>query len=277
VRERLLFRRLVQGQVELPSWSVQSEFAEWIITLERARKSADERLKAAKRLPAAYLRVAFDYPKAQRWARRTLGHILSLRKEVVHPGDGPAGSAVFVGLEHIEPGTGRRTGGVEVDVSRLTGRKPRFRKGDIVYGYLRPYLNKVWVADLEGLCSVDQYVYVVDGTVAEPDFVAWFMRSPVYLARAPVALAPGQLPRIRTGEVASVEIELPPLAEQRRIVAMLNEQMAVVERMRKGIEGEREGINALARALLHGTSAASGAGPASKIGMIFYGPTGSMD
>ena len=40
----------------------------------------------------------------------------------------------------------------------VKGRKFRFRPGDVVYGYLRPYQNKVWVADRHGLCSVDQYV-----------------------------------------------------------------------------------------------------------------------
>ena len=37
-------------------------------------------------------------------------------------------------------------------MSKLTGRKPKFYKGDIVYGYLRPYLNKVWIAEFDGLC-----------------------------------------------------------------------------------------------------------------------------
>ncbi len=91
----------------------------------------------------------------------SLGHLLQLRKEVVHPRDKPEGTAVFVGLEHIEPATGRRIGSVEIEKSQLTGRKPAFRKGDIVYGYLRPYLNKVWIAEFDGLCSVDQYVYLV--------------------------------------------------------------------------------------------------------------------
>src|SRR2546426_3651019 len=42
----------------------------------------------------------------------------------------------------LESGSGRRTGSLEIDLASLTGRKPRFYTGDIVYGYLRPYLNK---------------------------------------------------------------------------------------------------------------------------------------
>jgi len=161
-----------------------------------------------------------------------LGDILQLRKDVVHPRDKPSGGATFVGLEHIEPHTGRRSGSVSLELSALTGRKPRFYKGDIVYGYLRPYLNKVWVAEFDGLCSVDQYVYTVRPDLASADYVAWFMRSPQYLRRAPISTTPGQLPRIRTEEVASVKIELPPLEEQRRFATRVDEQIGAVERAR---------------------------------------------
>jgi type I restriction enzyme S subunit len=136
-----------------------------------------------------------------------LGDLLHLRKEVIHPRNNPTGHAIFVGLEHIESHSGRRIGSLELDLAELTRRKPGYRRGDIVYGYLRPYLNKVWVAEFDGLCSVDQYVYEVDESRADTDYIAWFMRSPAYLGRAPIKQTPGQLPRIRTEEVSSVPIE----------------------------------------------------------------------
>src|SRR5437899_933608 len=74
-------------------------------------------------------------PAGWRWAR--LGDVLRLRKDVLHPTRQLHGRAAFVGLEHIEPGTGRRTGSLDLDLSTLTGRKPQFSAGDIVYGYLR--------------------------------------------------------------------------------------------------------------------------------------------
>jgi type I restriction enzyme S subunit len=135
-------------------------------------------------------------------------------------------------------------------MASLKGRKPRFYREDIVYGYLRPYLNKVWLAEFDGLCSVDQYVYSVDQTKANPEFIAWFMRSPTYLTRAPIDSTPGQLPRIRTEEVASVEIHLPPLAEQQQAVAMLTKQMVAAERARKAVEAELAAIEALPGAIL---------------------------
>ena len=157
---------------------------------------------------------------------------------------------MFVGLEHLESGTGQRTGSLDIDLESLTGRKPKFYKGDIVYGYLRPYLNKVWVAEFDGLCSVDQYVYEVDGSVADAEFVAWFIRSPLYLTRAPVQSGPGQLPRIRTEEAAAVELEFPDLGRQRRLVSAIREEMSAVERARAAAETQLEAAKALAAANL---------------------------
>jgi type I restriction enzyme S subunit len=161
-------------------------------------------------------------------------------------------------LEHIESNTGVRIGSVDVEMSELTGRKPRFYKGDIVYGYLRPYLNKVWIAEFDGLCSVDQYTYKVDDKRADTSFVAWFMRSPVYLERAPINTTPGQLPRIRTEEVASVEINLPPLEEQIRISLQISEKLDAAKNIVDTLESQLAEINRLPASLLREAFAGQG-------------------
>jgi type I restriction enzyme S subunit len=104
---------------------------------------------------------------------------------------------------------------------------------------------------------VDQYVYRVDPGAADTEFIAWFMRSPVYLDRAPIETTPGQLPRIRLEEVASVAIELPPLDEQRQIVAALDHQFEIMERARSAAEAQLDAAEAL---------------PASSLRLIFQAP-----
>jgi len=225
---------------------------EQMAAVEKARAAAEPRLEAAKGLLAAYLRATFDSQEIRRWPSESLGNVLQLRKEIVHPRDNPQGPATFVGLEHVESITGRRIGSIDLEKAALTGRKPQFYTGDIVYGYLRPYLNKVWIGEFDGLCSVDQYVYSVDRDKAITEFVAWFMRSPGYLRSAPIDTTPGQLPRIRTEEVSSVEIHLPPLAEQERIVRTLKAQVDAAERVRKGVAEELAAIGALPAVLLKG-------------------------
>ena len=229
---------------------IVSVLDEQLATVESAKKAAEERLEAARALRAALLDRIFVETANQGWPELPLGDLLRLRQEVVHPRDKPTGRATFVGLEHIKSGTGKRIGAEEVDKTDLTGRKPVFRKGDIVYGYLRPYLNKVWVSEFEGLCSVDQYVYMVDASRARPHFVASFMRSGVFLQRAPIDQSPGQLPRIRTQEVASVCINLPPLEEQASIEAVISHQETTVRPLEQSASAERMSMATLSSALL---------------------------
>jgi type I restriction enzyme S subunit len=165
---------------------------------------------------------------ANQWPTRRLGDLLVRHNEIIHPGDRKDGEAVFVGLEHIEPNTGRRIGSLTIDLGKLTGRKPTFRRGQIVYGYLRPYLNKVWIADCDGCSSVDQFAFEVREELADTDFIAFFMRSETFLRRSQVVTTTGQLPRISIDEIAAVPIALPPLADQRRIAAELRASLGAV-------------------------------------------------
>ncbi|NOH01165.1 MAG: hypothetical protein HND47_03910 [Chloroflexi bacterium] len=241
-------------EIPLPPLEEQKRIAarldEQMRHIEQARLAAEESLSAARELPSAYLQEVLGSDVSNTWTKTQLGEVLTLRKEVIHPYDNPKGPAVFVGLEHIESNTGIRTGSVEVEMSKLTGRKPKYYKGDIVYGYLRPYLNKVWVAEFNGLCSVDQYVYSVDENKADTDFIAWFMRSPIYLKRAPVNGAPGQLPRIRTEEVASVEINLPPLKEQKKIASQISKKLSTTNELISTLETQLAEIESLPSAVL---------------------------
>jgi len=253
-RPRISRTNLEKLEIPLPPLHEQKRIAailnEQLAAVGRARASAQAQLEAVTLFPATYLRSIFDGPQTEQWPLKRLGDILRLRKDIIHPSDEPRGAATFVGLEHIESFSGARIGSVSVEMSQLTGRKPKFFRGDIVYGYLRPYLNKVWVAEFDGLCSVDQYVYCVSSDLADTEFLAWFMRSPVYLSRAPIDTTPGQLPRIRTDEVASVEINLPPIREQRRIAVRMRDHMSRAQSLRSSIQAQLGAINRLPSALL---------------------------
>lgn len=251
--QNLRLNQLAKIEIPLPrredQLRIASRLGEQLALVERARAAADARLEAASNLMRALVQKAFDHQLGP-VEEVPLGGLLTLRHEVIHPRDRPTGSAVFVGLEHVESDTGRRTGSVLVEKAALTGRKPVFRTGDIVYGYLRPYLNKVWVAEFDGLCSVDQYIFAVDQKRADTSYVSWFLRSPQFLRRAPIDAAPGQLPRIRGDEIASTTIPLPRLDEQKAFVGRLSDEIRAYDALIGASESELESVRHLPVALL---------------------------
>lgn len=249
--------KLIRLPIPLPPLAEQERIAgrltDQLAAVERARAAAGGGLAAAEALPAASLREVFEGPEAGGWETRKLGDFLRRHNHIIHPGDRASGIAEFVGLEHIEPDTGRRIGSQTIDLGKMTGRKPTFLRGQIVYGYLRPYLNKVWIADFDGCSSVDQFAFEVRHDLADTDFIAAFMRSGTFLRRSEVVTTTGQLPRISIDEIAAVPIELPPtLADQRRLAADLAHRLAAAERLTAGLRAELAAVEALPAALLRG-------------------------
>ena len=203
----------------------------------------------------------------------TLREALVPRNEIVHPRDNPLGDGIFVGLEHIEPNTGRRIGSLPIRLETMTGRKARFYMGDVVYGYLRPYLNKVWVAEFDGFCSVDQYVFkAADGYDAS--YLGAFLRSPQFLTRAPIHQTPGQLPRIRIEEVLSVTTVAPSIESQRSVAAKLVATTSSAQRANESANSARSTASRLKQDVLdraNSRAAESGHVAIRRLGPLFDG------
>lgn len=203
-RNRTLSRKGLEASlVPLPPIDEQRRVAAHLdrVTerLTRAHEVASDHLFGVVSLPgliAALLRRA-NLPLV------TVGDLATVRAVTIHPGDSLQGAERFVGLEHIEPHTGRRAG--SRPVVEESGRKFLFRPGQVTYGYLRPYLNKVWAADEPGLCSVEQFVLEPNDGVA-PTLLSHLLRSSYVYDRAVADTNRLQLPRLRQSALLSFEV-----------------------------------------------------------------------
>ena len=127
--------------------------------------------------------------------------------------------------------------------------KSEFRVDDILYGKLRPYLNKVLVADKPGYSTTEivalrPYISLCSRYCAlalrRPDFVDYVTR-----------LGQGtKMPRLRTEDAVVAPFPLPPLAEQHRIVAKVDELMALCGRLEAARTARETTRNRLAAASL---------------------------
>ena len=114
-----------------------------------------------------------------------------------------------------------------------------------MYGYLRPYLNKVWIADCDGVCSVDQYVIRVNRHLIDTEYLAYFMRSPRFLARANELTHNLMLPRLRSKLLESIRVPVPSIQNQHRIVAYLDDlqdKVDAVKRLQRETQAELDAL-----------------------------------
>lgn len=235
-RNRVLsLKRIPEVMVPLPPLDAQrrivARIEELAAKIEEARGLRREAVAQTLLVAASVMLRLFSGPELAE--SRRMADVLDFRYELVHPGDGTTGPLRFVGLQHIEASTGKRKGEDHILAQELDGRKFRFSPGEIVYGYLRPYLNKVWIADCEGICSVDQYVLRPRLPLVDTSYLAYFMRSPLFVEQANSLTNNLLLPRLRSGLLASIRVPVPSLGRQREIVGQLDTFVAALESVKQ--------------------------------------------
>lgn len=129
----------------------------------------------------------------------------------------PSDSSNKIGLENIESATGRF---VKTE-NEFEGNGIAFQPNDIVYGKLRPYLQKVWLADFAGNAVGDVYVLRCNENI-QPTFVKYVMLSYNFTVAADSSTYGAKMPRVSYEFIGNLKWGLPPLSEQRGIVSYLD-------------------------------------------------------
>jgi type I restriction enzyme S subunit len=154
-----------------------------------------------------------------------LDALCTLRRELVEPSSARADR--YVGLEHLDSSRShiRRWGTQE----GLRSTKSRFYTGDILYGKLRPYLDKAAVAEWGGVCSTDILTLQPRLERADPHYLSFLFHTEAFLAHAAATTVGVNHPRTSWASMANFVYFLPPLAEQRGISTVLSKLEAAVE------------------------------------------------
>ena len=127
----------------------------------------------------------------------------------------------YIGLEHIDPDDLRirRWGLVEDGITFTT----RFKTGQVLFGKRRAYQRKVAVADFEGICSGDIYVFEsADPKVLLPELLPFICQTDKFFDYAVSTSAGSLSPRTNWKNLVNFEFYLPSVEDQRRISNLLN-------------------------------------------------------
>ena len=180
-------------------------------------------------------------PANPEWPLVQLGEICELRQEHIDPGK-KLGRCTYVGLENIQPYAGVLVGDIADDYQNIKSQKTVFVKGNVLFGKLRPNLNKVLFAEMDGICSTDIYALSAQKGKVLAEFLAYVLRSDSVNARILAGVSGAQLPRVSWSFMRGVEIRMPPLKVQREIVSLLESERKRVESCRELMESHAEKI-----------------------------------
>ncbi|WMJ08604.1 restriction endonuclease subunit S [Nitrosomonas sp. sh817] len=164
------------------------------------------------------------------WVQARLCDVLIRIETKIDPQTSGSANHFYVGLEHIESHTGRLLRDIQdfTESSDILSIKAAFQKGDILYGKLRPNLNKVHVAEQDGICSTDIWALRTSDQLLV-EFALRYLRSPAIYVHAAQLAAGANLPRLSADAFDRLSIPLPTLPEQQRIVEVFRQAEAFGE------------------------------------------------
>ena len=146
----------------------------------------------------------------------------------------------LVALENIEGFTGRF-----IDTaSDYENNGIKFQKNNLLYNKLRPYLNKVYLADRDGICVGDIIVIECLQQI-HPAFLQFRMLSDAFCSLIMSAVYGAKMPRTSWQFISSINIGYPAIEEQIEIVEYLQQRTTATEKLIKSIEGQIEKLQEL--------------------------------
>jgi type I restriction enzyme S subunit len=133
----------------------------------------------------------------------------------------------YLGMEDIQSNSMTFTGSREPKKVKSTTNY--FDETTVIYGKLRPYLNKVFVPGFEGHCTTEFVPLNPNLEYLSRDWLAYWLSSSSVIEELSGNTTGSRMPRADMKRLASMEIPLPPLAEQKKIVKVLEEKLGKVK------------------------------------------------
>jgi type I restriction enzyme S subunit len=148
--------------------------------------------------------------------RRPLAELIDVRSSLDDPKLPENSVLPHVGPEHIPSGSGR----IDWSIVRtccedgVKSGKYRFEDGDVIFSKIRPYLNKVAMADRVGMCSADMYaLHVPNGAVA-PMLLHFILGSNDFLAYTETVSNRANIPKMNRSQLLAYEMVVPDMPRQ---------------------------------------------------------------
>ena len=112
-----------------------------------------------------------------------------------------------------------------------------YQTDDVLFARLRPYLNKVYRAEMDGCCSTEFHVLrVKDRDALLPEYLAAILRSRLVLSQTVHMMTGNTHPRLTNDDVTNLTIPIPSLEVQARIGGEVVRRRDAARRLRREAE-----------------------------------------
>jgi type I restriction enzyme, S subunit len=204
---------------------------------EGKRTTANIRKLAGRRFDFEAVVTAkdIDYGDMKLTALRDV--VTPLDERITPAEDCPSESINYIGLNNIASNIGEIVDFVPTSGSDVLSASPKFQRGDILFGRMRPYLNKVAIAPFDGVCSGEIAVFRPNPDKVVSSFLHALLLSQLTLQQITPLQRGTSLPRVYPSDILNIKLPIPDDLElQGRIAEEITSRRAKSNELRLNAE-----------------------------------------
>jgi len=188
-----------------------------------------------------------EAPKS--WTLKKFSFCTSIRSGQVDPSVEPYCDMPLIAPNHIESKTGKV---IHIETAKEQGAdsgKYLFEEGEVLYSKIRPHLQKVCIAPVNGICSADMYAIKPTDELLNT-FLAYFMLTEVFTAYTVDMSMRVAMPKINRDDLTRSCIAFPDKAGQEAIVEFIGTETDKIDQSVRKAERQIELLQEYRRALI---------------------------
>ena len=200
-------------------------------------------------IPALFQKMFGDIKNnVKNWKLCNLNDLVYIDRKNISVNELKTNAYRYIGLEHIEKDTGK----ILIDLENnfnvdLKSNKYYFTNEHVLYGKLRPYLNKVALPTCDGVCSTDIFPIMPRKNMSNKYFIKYLMSSPYFVQITSLKTSGANLPRIGTKALELIKVICPDIEIQNQFASKVQE----IETYIKTQQAELENAKTMFQSLLH--------------------------
>jgi len=214
---------LLSLEIPLPDLPTQRRIAaklkEQLDEIEQARQAAEAQLRTAGDIQDRFAIEIFETGK--QWPRKPLEELCDIESGQVDPKLPQFACLPHVNGENIVSGRSRLANVRTAAEDGMTSGKYLFRRGQVLYSKLRPYLRKAVLAKFDGVCSADMYPITPRASLIDARYLCQLLISAPFTVYAAEQSERARMPKLNRKQLLAWKAPVPDLATQRKLSARL--------------------------------------------------------